>query len=77
MPSSVMNAGSASWKEYANAGQSFRRALNSAMSAEGRYSKYYFLNNRLAGVIMIGDLSDMVKTTEALEKHALYKDVLG
>lgn len=40
MPSSVMNAGSASWKEYANAGQSFRRALNSAMSAEGRYSKY-------------------------------------
>ena len=24
----------------ANAGQSFRRALNSAMSAEGRYSKY-------------------------------------
>ena len=47
------------------------------MSAEGRYSKYYFLNNRLAGVIMIGDLSDMVKITEALEKHALYKDVLG
>ena len=44
---------------------------------KGRYSKYYFLNNRLAGVIMIGDLSDMVKTTEALEKHALYKDVLG
>lgn len=24
---------------------------------KGRYSKYYFLNNRLAGVIMIGDLS--------------------
>ncbi|MDE8707139.1 hypothetical protein PZH31_16285, partial [[Ruminococcus] torques] len=44
---------------------------------KGRYSKYYFLNNRLAGVIMIVDLSDMVKITEALEKHALYKDVLG
>ena len=44
---------------------------------KGRYSNYYFLNNRLAGVIMIGDLSDMVKITEALEKHALYKDVLG
>ena len=44
---------------------------------KGRYSKYYFLNNRLSGVIMIGDLSDMVKMTEALEKHALYKDVLG
>ena len=44
---------------------------------KGIYSKYYFLNNRLAGVIMIGDLSDMVKITEALEKHALYKDVLG
>ena len=41
---------------------------------KGRYSKYYFLNNRLAGVIMIGDLSDMVKITEALEKHALYKE---
>ena len=44
---------------------------------KGRYSKYYFLNNRLSGVIMIGDLSDMVKMTEALEKYALYKDVLG
>ena len=43
---------------------------------KGRYRKYFFLNNRLSGVIMIGDLSEMAKMTEALKKHALYKDVI-
>ncbi len=44
---------------------------------KGQYRKYYFLNNRLSGVILIGDLSEMAKMTEALQKHALYKDVIG
>ena len=43
---------------------------------KGQYRKYFFLNNRLSGVIMIGDLSEMAKMTEALKKHALYKDVI-
>lgn len=44
---------------------------------KGQYRKYYFLNNRLAGVILIGDLSEMEKMTEALQTHAQYKDVIS
>ena len=44
---------------------------------KGQYKKYYFLNNRLSGVILIGDISDMAKMTEALDKHASFKDVIG
>ena len=36
-----------------------------------------FLNNRLCGVILIGDLSQMAKLTQDLEKHASYKEVMG
>lgn len=43
---------------------------------KGQYKKYYFLNNRLCGVILIGDLSEMARMTEALEKHASYKEVM-
>lgn len=44
---------------------------------KGQYRKYYFLNNRLSGVILMGDLSEMAKLTEALRKHAPYKDVIS
>ncbi len=44
---------------------------------KGQYYKYYFLNNRLCGVILIGDLSQMAKLTQDLEKHASYKEVMG
>lgn len=44
---------------------------------KGQYRKYYFLNNRLCGVILIGDLSDMAKLTKAIEEHALYRDVMA
>ena len=40
------------------------------------YQKYYFLNNRLCGVILIGDISRMAEMTQALEKHALYSEVI-
>ncbi len=44
---------------------------------KGQYRKYYFLNNRLSGVILMGDLSEMAKMTEALQKHAPYKEVIS
>ena len=44
---------------------------------KGQYRKYYFLNNRLSGVILIGDLSEMAKMTEALSRHAQYKEVIS
>ena len=43
---------------------------------KGQYRKYYFLNNRLCGVILMGDLSEMARMTEALGKHASYKEVM-
>ena len=42
-----------------------------------QYRKYFFLNNRLSGVILIGDLGRMPELGEALKKHASYKDVIG
>lgn len=42
-----------------------------------QYQKFYFLNNRLCGVILIGDVSRMGELTTALEKHAVYKEVMG
>ena len=43
---------------------------------KGQYRKYYFLNNRLSGVILIGDLSEMAKMPKALQKHAPYQEVI-
>ena len=40
------------------------------------YQKYYFLNNRLCGVILIGDVSRMAEMTQALENHALYQEIV-
>ena len=41
-----------------------------------QYRKYYFLNDRLCGVILLGDTSLMAKLTTALENHASYKEVM-
>lgn len=41
-----------------------------------QYRKYYFLNNRLCGVILIGDVSTMAKMTQLLERHATYQEVM-
>lgn len=40
------------------------------------YQKYYFLNNRLCGVILIGDVSRMAEMTQALEKHVTYGEII-
>lgn len=41
-----------------------------------QYKKYYFLNNRLCGVILIGDVSEMAALSEAVEKKVPYKTVM-
>lgn len=41
------------------------------------YEKYYFYNNKLAGVILIGDTSKMVEMTEAIDKGMTYAEVMG
>ena len=41
-----------------------------------QYEKLYFLNNRLCGVILIGDVSRMAKLSQALEEHRTYKEVM-
>lgn len=41
-----------------------------------QYKKYYFLNNRLCGVILIGDVSEMARMAEAVEKRKSYKEVI-
>lgn len=42
----------------------------------GKYQKYYFLNDRLCGVILLGDLSSMARVTTLLEQHASSREVL-
>lgn len=43
----------------------------------GAYEKYYFYNNRLEGVILIGDTSQMVELTKAIENHASFAEVMS
>jgi NAD(P)H-nitrite reductase large subunit len=43
---------------------------------KGHYEKYYFLNNRLCGIILIGDVSKMAKLTEAVNRGARFQDVV-
>lgn len=40
-----------------------------------QYEKYYFFNNRLCGVILIGDVSKMAEVTAAFEKKASFKEM--
>lgn len=42
-----------------------------------RYRRYFFLNNRLCGAVLLGDVSEMARLTQALEKHASYEEVMG
>lgn len=42
---------------------------------KGQYKKCYFLNDRLCGVILVGDLAMMGRLSELLEQHASYEEV--
>ena len=44
-------------------------------SAKKTYAKYYFANNRLCGVILIGDTSNIVKVTQDIKENKLFKDM--
>lgn len=39
------------------------------------YEKYYFVNNRLSGVILIGDTSKLVDLTSAVEENRLFNKI--
>ena len=43
----------------------------------GSYEKYYFFNNRLSGVILIGDTSKMAEMTKAVEEGASFSALFG
>ena len=43
---------------------------------KGQYKKYFFLNNRLCGVILLGDLSEMARLTAALQQHVTYQKLM-
>ena len=42
-----------------------------------QYEKYYFLNNRLCGAILIGDTSKMDFVTEAVEQKKTFKEMFS
>ena len=42
----------------------------------GQYEKYTFENNRLVGVILIGDTSKLASMTQKVKEHAKYSDVM-
>lgn len=42
-----------------------------------QYEKYYFRNNRLCGVILIGDVSKMGEMTDAVGRRASFKELFG
>ena len=39
------------------------------------YTKYYFANNRLCGVILIGDTSTIAKVTQDVKENKLFKEI--
>ena len=46
-------------------------------SQRGNYEKYYFANSRLAGVILVGDISKMPRMTKAIEEKASFAELFG
>ena len=42
-----------------------------------QYEKYYFMNNRLCGAILIGDTSKMAFVTEAVEQKKTFKEMFS
>ena len=42
---------------------------------KGQYRKYYFLNDRLCGVILLGDVSDKADLKILLLEHASFEKV--
>ena len=45
--------------------------------AKGTYEKYYFLNNAICGVTLIGSLARMAEMTAAIEERKNFKEIFG
>ena len=46
-------------------------------SAGNNYEKYYFLDNKLVGVILVGDISKMGELTQKIADKADYSEMFG
>ena len=51
------------------------KTLEMKDGSKKQYQKYYFFNNRLCGVILIGDISRMAALAEAVEKKMTFKEL--
>ena len=51
------------------------RAVEKMDQEAGLYEKYYFADDRLEGVILVGDISKMGEMTERIAEKALYSDM--
>ena len=57
-------------------GEAVQDRGDSKMSAADQYEKYTFDNNRLVGVILIGDTSRLAELTTKVKDHAKFSDVI-
>ncbi|MBE6041173.1 MAG: pyridine nucleotide-disulfide oxidoreductase [Clostridiales bacterium] len=53
------------------------RSVGKRDDEAGTYEKYYFADNMLEGVILIGDISKMGELTEKIAEKASYKEMFG
>ncbi len=51
------------------------RAVERIDRKDGLYEKYYFVDDRLEGVILVGDISKMGEMTEKIAEKAAYSDM--
>ena len=59
------------------AGQEPFRTVEFRDPVRNTLKKYFFLNNILCGVTLIGDTGDMVKVTDQVNRRASYSEVFG
>lgn len=53
------------------------RAVEKKDEEKGLYEKYYFFEDKLEGVILLGDISKMVSLMEKMGRHASYEEMFG
>ena len=53
------------------------RAVEKKDEEKGTYEKYYFFDDKLEGVILLGDISKMGQMVEKMGRHASYDEMFG
>lgn len=53
------------------------RAVEKKDAEKGTYEKYYFFEDKLEGVILVGDISKMGGLIEKMGRHASYEEMFG